>query len=80
MAKKCSITGKKPTFGNSVSFSNKKTRRQWKPNIQDKRIWVPELNQFVKIRLSTRALRSIDRAGLMPYLRKHNLSLKDVTR
>ncbi len=80
MAKKCSITGKKPSFGNNRPFSLKATRRQWKPNVHDKRIWVPELNKFVKIRLSTRALRSIDRVGLMPYLRKHNLKLKDVTR
>jgi large subunit ribosomal protein L28 len=78
MSKKCSITGKKPSFGNNVPFSHKKTRRRWSPNVHDKRIWVPELNRFVKIRLSTRALRSIDRVGLMPYLRKHELKLKDV--
>lgn len=79
MSKKCSITGKKPSFGNNVPFSHKKSRRRWDPNVQDKRIWVPELNRFVKIRLSTRAMRTIDRQGLMPYLRKNNLTLKDVT-
>ncbi|MDA1330282.1 MAG: 50S ribosomal protein L28 [Chloroflexi bacterium] len=79
MSKKCDITGKKPSFGNNVPFSHKKTRRRWDPNIQRKRIWIPEMGRFVKIRLSTRALRSIDRAGLLPYLRKHNLKLKDVT-
>ena len=78
MSRKCNITGKKPSFGNNVPFSHKKTRRRWNPNIQNKRIWVPELNRFVKIRLSTRALRSIDRAGLMPFLRKKNLKLKNV--
>ena len=78
MSRKCNVTGKKPSFGNNVPFSHKKTRRRWNPNIQDKRIWVPELNRFVKIRLSTRALRSIDRVGLMPFLRKKNLKLKDV--
>lgn len=78
MSKKCNITGKKPSFGNNVPFSHKKTRRRWDPNIQKKRIWVPELNRFVKIRLSTRALRSIDRVGLLPFLRKKNLRLKDV--
>jgi len=78
MSRKCNVTGKKPSFGNNVPFSHKKTRRRWNPNIQDKRIWVPELNRFVKIRLSTRALRSIDRVGLMPFLRKKNLRLKDV--
>lgn len=79
MSKKCNVTGKKPSFGNSVPFSHKKTRRRWNPNVHDKRIWVPELNRFVKIRLSTRALRSIDRVGLMPYLRKKGLKLSDVT-
>ena len=78
MSRKCNVTGKKPSFGNNVPFSHKKTRRRWNPNIQNKRIWVPELNRFVKIRLSTRALRSIDRVGLMPFLRKKNLKLKDV--
>lgn len=78
MSKKCNITGKKPSYGNNVPFSHKKTRRRWAPNVHDKRIWVPELNRFVKIRLSTRALRSIDRVGLLPYLRKHDLKLKDV--
>ncbi len=78
MSKKCNVTGKKPSFGNNVPFSHKKTRRRWDPNIQKKRIWVPELNRFVKIRLSTRALRSIDRVGLLPFLRKKNLKLKDV--
>jgi large subunit ribosomal protein L28 len=78
MSKKCSITGKKPSFGNNVPFSHKKSRRRWDPNVHDKRIWVPELNRFVKIRLSTRAMRTIDKQGLMPFLRKNNMTLKDV--
>jgi large subunit ribosomal protein L28 len=79
MSRKCSVTGKKPSFGNNVPFSHHKTRRRWNPNVHDKRVWVPELNRFVKIRLSTRAMRSIDRVGLLPFLRKKNLKLSDVT-
>ena len=78
MSGKCSITGKKPMFGNNVSHSQKKTKRQWKPNIQQKRIYVPELDRWVRVRLSTRALRSIDKVGLLAYLNKKGLTLNDV--
>ena len=79
MSGKCSLTGKKPMFGNNVSHSQKKTKRQWKPNIQKRRIYVPELDRWVRLRVSTRALRSIDKMGLLPYLDKQGLRLKDVT-
>ncbi|MEM7032303.1 MAG: 50S ribosomal protein L28 [Chloroflexota bacterium] len=78
MSGKCSITGKKPMFGNNVSHSQKKTRRQWKPNVQSKRIFVPELDRWIRVRVSTRALRSIDKIGLMAYLDKQGLTLKDI--
>lgn len=79
MSGKCSITGKKPMFGNNVSFSQKKTKRQWKPNVQRKRIYVPEIDRWIRIRVSARGLRTIDKVGLMPYLNKKGLTLKDVT-
>lgn len=78
MSKRSDITGKGPNYGNNVPFSKKKTRRRWDANLQDRRIWVPELKRFVKIRVSTRDLRSIDRQGLVPYLRSNGLTLKDV--
>lgn len=78
MSKRSAITGKGPNYGNNVPFSKKKTRRRWDANLQDRRIWVPELKRFVKIRVSTRDLRSIDRQGLVPYLRSNGLSLKDI--
>lgn len=65
--------------GNNVSHAHNKTRRWQRPNVQNKRLFVPELNRFVRIKLSTRALRTINKIGLMSYLRKENLSLKDVT-
>ena len=78
MSRKSDITGKGPSFGNNVPFSKKKTRRRWDANLSDRRIWVPELKRFVKIRVSTRDLRSIDKHGLLPYLRSNGLKLKDV--
>jgi large subunit ribosomal protein L28 len=78
MSKRSAITGKGPSFGNNVPFSKKKTRRRWDANLSDRRIWVPELKRFVKIRVSTRDLRSIDKHGLLPYLRSNGKTIKDV--
>ncbi|MFP4377756.1 MAG: 50S ribosomal protein L28 [Spirochaetales bacterium] len=78
MARKCSITGKKPLSGNNVSHAHNKTRRYQRPNIQKKRIYVPELGRFVRLTLSTRALRSVSKVGLLSYLKKNKLELKDV--
>jgi large subunit ribosomal protein L28 len=80
MARRCSLTGKKPLVGNRVSHSNRKTKRRQLPNVQDKRIFVPELDRWVRVRLSTRALRTVRRKGLMTFLREQGLSLKDVAR
>lgn len=79
MARKCKLTGKGPMTGHNVSFSQKKTKRRFLPNIQTKRIYVPELDRHVRIKMSVRAMRSVDKLGLMPYLKKQGLTLKDVT-
>ena len=79
MARKCKLSGKGPLVGNNVSFSQKKTKRRFLPNIQTKRIFVPELDRHVRIKMSVRAMRTVDKLGLMPYLKKQGLSLKDVT-
>lgn len=76
---KCKVSGKKPLFGNNVSFSQKRTRRRWEPNVQKRTIFVPELGRPVRLKMSARALRTVDKVGLMPYLRKQGLTLKDVT-
>ncbi len=78
MSRKCTITGKKPLSGNNVSHAHNKTRRTQLPNIRKKRIYVPELGRFVRLTVSTRALRSISKVGLLAYLKKHDLQLKDV--
>jgi large subunit ribosomal protein L28 len=73
------VTGKKPLSGNNVSHAHNKTKKWQKPNIHDKRLYVPELGRTVRVRLSTRALRSVSKLGLLPYLKKNGLQLKDVT-
>ena len=64
--------------GNNVSHAHNKTRRVQLPNLQWKRIYIPELDRTVRIRLTTRALRTIDKKGLMAYLRDQGLKLKDI--
>lgn len=79
MPRRCAITGKGPKTGNNVSHANNKTKRRQNPNLQKKRIFVPELGRTVRVRVSTSALRTISRQGLMPYLRKQGLRLEDIT-
>ena len=80
MSRKCKLTGKGPMTGHNVSFSQKKTKRRFLPNLQTKRVFVPELNRTVKLRMTTRAMRTMDKkGGLMNYLRDEGLQLKDVT-
>lgn len=80
MSRRCSITGISSMAGNRVSHSHRKTRMRQLPNVHDKRIFVPELGRAVRIRMSTRALRTITKKGLMRFLRDEGLQLKDVVR
>jgi large subunit ribosomal protein L28 len=64
MAKICPITGKRPLFGNKVSHSNNKTRRRWEPNLQWKRIWIPSEQRHIRVRISARGLRTIQKVGV----------------
>ncbi|MCB0164645.1 MAG: 50S ribosomal protein L28 [Anaerolineae bacterium] len=79
MSRKCQISGKGPLTGNNVPFSQKKTRRRWLPNLQKRKIFVPELGRSIRLKVSTRALRTIDKKGLVAYLSDEGLSLKDIT-
>lgn len=69
MAKVCPVTGKRPISGNRVSHANNKTKRRFEPNLQEKRIWVPSEKRFIRVRLSTRALRLIDKNGVQAVLK-----------
>ena len=64
MARKCVFTGKRPNVANKVSHSNHKTKKRQLPNIQAKSLWWVEGERFVRIRVSTRALRTISKKGL----------------
>ena len=79
MARVCKLTGKRPSVGYNVSHAHNKTKKRWLPNLIRKRIWVPELNRWVRIRMSTRALRTVQKKGLMAFLKDEGLALKDVT-
>jgi large subunit ribosomal protein L28 len=70
MAKICPITGKRPRSGNKVSHAHNKTRRRWEPNLQWKRIWMPSEGRFVRMRVSTRGLRTIAKLGFDAALSK----------
>ncbi len=76
---KCKVSGKGPMTGNNRPWSNKATRRTWQPNVQKYTVFVPELGRSVKVRMSARALKSVDKLGLMPYLKKNGMKIKDVT-
>jgi large subunit ribosomal protein L28 len=78
MARRCVISGTTHQNGNRVSHANNKTHHKFESNLQTKRLFVPELGKTVRVRVSTRILRTIDKLGFMGTLKKHNLSLKDV--
>ena len=64
MARVCMVTGKKPMVGNNVSHANNKTKRRFLPNLQSRRFWVESENRWVRLRVSTNALRTIDKLGI----------------
>ncbi|MBN1300377.1 MAG: 50S ribosomal protein L28 [Melioribacteraceae bacterium] len=63
MSRKCELTGKGPVAGSSISHAHNKTKRRFLPNLQKKRIWVQELNKSVTVKLSAKALRTINKNG-----------------
>jgi large subunit ribosomal protein L28 len=68
MAKVCQVTGKRPMAGNNVSHANNRTRRRFLPNIKVHRFWVEEENRFVKLKLTPKAMRIIDKKGISSVL------------
>ena len=78
MSRICKIMGKKPRVGNNVSKAHNKTKRRQYPNLQSKRVFIPETGRTIKIKLSTKAIKTLDKIGLQTYLNKHNLKLSDI--
>ncbi len=70
MARVCDITGKRVQTGNNVSHANNKTKRKFYPNLQKKRFYIPEEDKWVTLKVSTSALRTINKNGLTAVLKK----------
>jgi len=64
MSRVCQVTGKRPVTGNNVSHAMNHTKRRFLPNLQTHRFWVDSENRFVKLRVSTKGLRIIDKKGI----------------
>ena len=75
MAKKCPITGKGPQVGHTVSHANNKTKRRYLPNLQYKRFWLANKKRFIRLRVSTRGMRIIDKHGIEAVL--NDMTLRD---
>ncbi len=63
MSRRCQLTGVGPVAGNSVSHAHNRSKRRFLPNLQKKRVWVQELNRFVTLKLSAKAIKSIAKNG-----------------
>ncbi len=80
MSRICDLTGKKPLSGHYVSHSNVKTKRKFYPNLHVKKFFVPELEQWIQLKVCNAALRTIDKKGIYQYLKeleaKGNISMR----
>ena len=69
MSRICELTGKKAIIGHSVSFSNRKTKRRFNPNLHVKKFYVPEMGGWISLKISTSALRTINKKGISAVLK-----------
>ena len=70
MSRVCQLTGKRPIAGNNVSHSNRRTKRRFLPNLHKKKIYIPEVDRWVNLKISSTALRTINKLGVYAYLKK----------
>ena len=75
MARVCQVTGKKRMVGNNVSHSQRKTKRVQQPNLIKKRVYIPEQNRTVTLKLSARALRTMNKKGVLRYLEENGVKV-----
>lgn len=78
MARRCVVTGRGTAYGNAVSHSHRKTRRIWKVNIVKKNIFLEDENRWVTVKLSTRALRTLQKKGLKAAIKDNGGSLASI--
>lgn len=64
MSKICQVTGKRPVSGNNVSHAHNKTKRRFNPNLHNHRFWVDSENRWVRLRVSAKGMRIIDKKGI----------------
>ncbi len=70
MARVCEITGKRPQVGNNVSHANNKTKRRFYPNLQKKRFFIPEEDRWITLKVSTKAIKTINKHGILAVLKE----------
>lgn len=78
MARRCSISGKSRQCGNRVSHAKNRRRHVFKANLQSRRVFIPSENRKVRIKVSTRMIRTIDKLGIEEALKKYGKTVKDV--
>jgi large subunit ribosomal protein L28 len=66
----CQVTGRKPSFGKSVSHSHRRTNRRWNPNIQSKRWFLASENRWVTLRVSAKGIKTVDKQGIEAVVRR----------
>ena len=64
MSRICQVTGKRPVTGNNVSHAHNKTKRRFNPNLHSHKFWVESENRFVRLRVSAKGMRIIDKLGI----------------
>jgi large subunit ribosomal protein L28 len=80
MPGKRKITGTKPLFGQSRSKAYNTVKRQFKPNLQSKRIYVTELDKWIRVKVTAKELKTIDKIGLLAFLKRRDIPLKSLLR
>lgn len=78
MSRRCIVSKQGNQFGHRVSHANNKTKHVFGSNLQSKKIFVPELKKSVRVRVSTRVIRTFDKLGVAETLKKHGLTIDDI--
>ncbi|RZQ63747.1 50S ribosomal protein L28 [Amycolatopsis suaedae] len=64
MSAVCQVTGRKPGYGKQVSHSHRRSSRRWEPNLQTRRYWLASEGRWIRLRVSVKGMRTIDRHGI----------------
>lgn len=76
MARKCALTGKQANNAYAISHSHRRTKKMQDANLQEKRVWLPQEKRWIKLRLSTKAIKTLERKGLYTMAKEAGLNLK----